>query len=385
MLIVVILKARYGESMPAKPSDSWFVLMAVAAIIVAVVAINCYGARVPGYVTSGGERVKAKTEDEIKAEAEKIKANIESKPDLVAEETYQENEGLEYNLRIVVQSTLDEEENKDIYLLDETGINPIRLTSYTSVESFPSITGDGKKVFFVSDKENQEQSNPFQKPTEVYVIDLDTKEVTRLTFDDRMDYGLSVSDDGTKIVYMTQEMGQEGYENPQMMIMNADGTGQEVIQDEALKNCIPKLSGDGRWVVFNSYRQGSMDIFLMDLENEKTKNLTNTVVSEYFPSINYDGSVIVYEKLLNGIQDESLYELYRIDPDGKNEVAITHYKFGDSFPAVTSDGKQIVFVSKRWDWDEDGHLNEALFIMNIDGSNLRKISKQPAYFDQPDV
>ncbi len=371
--------------MPVKLTNVKFALIVMAIMVTAVISFNCYGARVPGYIASGGERIKPKTEDEIKAEAEEIKTNIDSKPDLEATETYVDNEEADLHLRIVVQSTLEEEENKDIYMLDETGLNPIRLTNDSSVESFPSITGDGSRVFFVSDRENQEQTNPFQKPTEVYVINVDTRETTRLTYDDRMDYGVSVSDDGSKIVYMTQEMGQEGYENPQMMIMNGDGTGQKVIQDEALKNCIPKLSGDGRWVVFNSYRYGSMDIFLMDLDNDKTKDLTNTVVGEYFPSINYDGTVIVYEKLLNGIQDETMYELYRTDRDGKKEIAITNDKFGDSFPAVTGDGKYVVFVSKRWDWDEDGHLNEALFLMNIDGSNLRKISKQAAYFDQPDV
>jgi len=371
--------------MPVMHPKYRLILFIVLFIAVVGILFNCYGARPPGSPGYVGDTPKQKSEEAIKAEAEDIKANIEAKPDLVAEETYTDSVEPDLNLRIVVQSTIEEEQNKDIYLLDETGANPIRLTTSPSVESFPSITGDGKKVFFASDMENQEQTNPFQKPTEVYVVDVDTREITRLTFDDRMDYGVSVSADGTKLVYMTQEMGQEGYENPQMMLMNSDGTNQEVIQDEALKNCIPKMSGDGRWVVFNSYRSGSMDIFLLNVGSKKAKNLTNSVVSEYFPSINYDGTVIVYEKLLNGIQDESMYELYRMEPSGKNEAALTNDKFGDSFPAVTPDGKYVVFVSKRWDWDQDGHLNEALFIMNIDGSNLKRVSKQAAYFDQPDV
>ena len=104
-----------------------------------------------------------------------------------------------------------------------------------------------------------------------------------------------------------------------------------------------------------------------------------------YPAINYDGTVIVYEKILNGVQDETMYELYKVDREGKNETAITNDRFCDSFPALTNDGDTIIFVSKRWDWDEDGHLNEALFMMNIDGTGLQKISKDAAYFDQPDV
>jgi len=319
---------------------------------------------------------------------EEIQKHIETAPDVPAYRTYTESREKPLDLRIVVVSMLEEDENKDIYLMDETGRNPKRLTTYPSIETFPCITDDGNHLFFTSDMDGKEQANPFQIYSEIYHLDLRTEELTRLTNDDRMDYGLSVSGDGSRIVYMTQEMGQDGYENPQMILMDGDGNNQEVIQDEAIKNCIPEISGDGNWVVFNSYRDGSMDIFLMDLrdpEEYKTTNLTNSFVSEYFPTINYDGTVIVYEKLLNGIQDETMYELCRIDPVTLEETYLTYDRFCDSFPTLTNDGEWVVFVSKRWDWDRDGHLNEALFLMDINGENLKKISKHRTFFYQPDV
>lgn len=364
------------------------VILVILLVITGVALEGCYGAIPPSARGKMKDGYKEKTQEEIQAEAEQIKELVESKPDLVPEETYTELEASNLDLTIAVVSMLEEDENKDIYLMDETGISPLRLTDFPSVESFPCLTNNGKRVYFISNLDGQDQINPFQIFTEIYFIDVDTLEVTRLTYDNRMDYGLSVSDDSMKIVYMTQEMGQEGYENPQMILMDGDGKNQKAIQDEALKNCIPKISGDGNWIVFNSYRHRSYDIFLMDIkdpENYSTTNLTNSYVSEYFPAINYDGTVIVYEKLLNGVQDETMYELYKIDRDGKNEVSLTNDKFCDSFPTITPDGSRIIFVSKRWDWDDDGHLDEALFIMNNDGSNLRKISKDPTYFDQPDV
>lgn len=364
------------------------VILVILLVITGVALEGCYGAIPPSARGKMKDGYKEKTQEEIQAEAEQIKELVESKPDLVPEETYTELEASNLDLTIAVVSMLEEDENKDIYLMDETGISPLRLTDFPSVESFPCLTNNGKRVYFISNLDGQDQINPFQIFTEIYFIDVDTLEVTRLTYDNRMDYGLSVSDDSMKIVYMTQEMGQEGYENPQMILMDGDGKNQKAIQDEALKNCIPKISGDGNWIVFNSYRHRSYDIFLMDIkdpENYSTINLTNSYVSEYFPAINYDGTVIVYEKLLNGVQDETMYELYKIDRDGKNEVSLTNDKFCDSFPTITPDGSRIIFVSKRWDWDDDGHLDEALFIMNNDGSNLRKISKDPTYFDQPDV
>lgn len=357
-------------------------------VITGLTLQGCYGAIPPGGKGNPNKPRNVKSEEDIEAEKAALKELIETTPDLVAEETYTESESAEMDLLIAVVSMIEEEENKDIYLLDETGVAPRRLTSFASVESFPCLTDDGKRVFFISDMDGQEQINPFQIFTEIYFINVDTEAVTRLTYDNRMDYGLSVSGDASKIVYMTQEMGQDGYENPQMILMDGEGKNQEVIQDEALKNCIPKMSGDGNYIVFNSYRHGSMDIFLMDIKNSKkykTTNLTNSITSDYFPAINHDGSVIVYEKLLKGVQDESMYELFRIDRNGKNDTALTNDKFCDSFPTITSDGSKIIFVSKRWDWDDDGHYDEALFIMNSDGTDLRKISKDPEYFDQPDV
>jgi len=368
--------------------QNYLVVVLVALLVISGFALEgCYGA-IPAAKGKSKDGYKAKTEEELKAEKEEISKLIESKPDLVAEETYTELEAPNMDLTIAVVSMLEEEGNLDIYLMDETGMNPRRLTNFPSGESFPSITNNGKRVYFISDLDGQERINPFQIYTEIYYIDVDTLEVTRLTYDNRMDLGLTVSDDGSKIVYITQEMGQEGYDYPQMILMDGDGKNQKVIQDEALKNCIPKISGDGNWIAFNSYRHGPYDIFLMDIrdpENYSTKNLTNSYVSEYFPAINYDGTVIVYEKLLNGVQDQTMYELYKIDRDGKNEVSLTNDKFCDSFPTFTKDGARIIFVSTRWDWDDDGHLDEALFIMNIDGTNLQKISKDPAYFDQPDA
>jgi Tol biopolymer transport system component len=183
---------------------------------------------------------------------------------------------------------------------------------------------------------------------------------------------------------------KENPDNPVMILADGDANNTRVIADKSLKNAVPKISGDGNYVVYNSFLDGEMDIYLYDIQGDFTVNLTNSDIPEYFPAINFDGSVIVYEKLLGGSpQAEEYIELFACNRDGTGERQLTKNRFADTFPAITDDGKWIVFVSKRWDFDGDKHYDEALFYMDSEGeangATVYKITKDPFYEEQPDV
>lgn len=294
-------------------------------------------------------------------------------------------------LRIVVKSNIEEEDNWDIYLMDETGYNPVRLTTFPSVERFPSITADGSRVYFLSDRDDDPNNpNPFAKNTEIYMIDMELFGTdaytgpTRLTFNNDIDYGVSISADGTRMVYASAS--KDNPSNPVIIIADGDANNGKVIADTRLENTLPKISGDGNYVVYNSFLDGEMDIFLYDVRGDYTVNLTNSDIPEYFPTINYDGSVIVYEKLLGGTPTAvDLIEIFACDRDGGNERQITFNRFADTMPALTDDGQWLIFVSRRWDFNGDGHYDETLFYMDISGENVYKITKDPFYEEEPDV
>ena len=126
--------------------QNYLVVILVALLVISGFALEgCYGA-IPAARGKSKDNYKAKTEEELKAEAIEIRKLIESKPDLVAEETYTELEVSNMELTIAVVSMLEEEGNFDIYLMDETGMNPRRLTNFPSGESFRRITNNGKRV-----------------------------------------------------------------------------------------------------------------------------------------------------------------------------------------------------------------------------------------------
>jgi len=358
--------------------------------------LNGTSAEPTGLLQAGREVIVPETEgDGVRTldELSELLLNdlYQSEEDPVGEGTYEESVLPGPGLRIIMHSDMEDEGNRDIYLIDETGYNPVRLSDWDSSESFPAITSDGSRVYFVSDKDDDPNNpNPFAKNSEIYMIDLELFGTdayagpVRLTYNDEMDYGVSVSADGSRMVYMSAT--KDNPDNPVMILADGDANNGVVIADTYLKNAVPKLSGDGNYIAYNSFLDGEMDIYLYDINNESTINLTHSDIPEYFPAINYDGSIIIYEKLLGGTpQAESFVELFVCDRDGGNERQITMNRFADSFPTISDDGQWIVFISKRWDFTGDGHYDEALFYMDINGENVMKITKDPYFQWQPDI
>jgi TolB protein len=61
-------------------------------------------------------------------------------------------------------------------------------------------------------------------------------------------------------------------------------------------------------------------------------------------------------------------EIYLMNGDGTNVRQITHNTTGEGFPALSRDGKRIVFESNRLRKESDPINWASLFVMNVDGS-----------------
>ena len=73
-------------------------------------------------------------------------------------------------------------------------------------------------------------------------------------------------------------------------------------------------------------------------------------------------------------------DIFLMNPDGSEEVRLTHHRGADSDPTWSPTGKQILFVSNRWQrawgpWD--------LYLMDADGSNVRRVFEKEADRDSP--
>ena len=112
--------------------------------------------------------------------------------------------------------------NSGIYVMDADGSNRTRLADSPIRDADPSWSPDGNKIAFWSRRGFSPGEGRFglqPNPPDIYVIDSDGSNETRLTSHVDWDYNQVWSPDGSKIIFVTTRDG-----NNEIYVMNADGT-----------------------------------------------------------------------------------------------------------------------------------------------------------------
>jgi len=143
-------------------------------------------------------------------------------------------------------------------------------------------------------------------------------------------HGIACAPDG-RILYTTIARGSSD-----IWIMNADGTGRNQLTVDVGNNFQPSISPDGRYIVFISNRTGSRCVWRMDVDGSNPKQLTHGIDART-AEVTPDGQWVVYCDIGSG-----KLALWKVSIDGDNQVQLTDYY--SVRPAISPDGKQIVFV-----------------------------------------
>ena len=104
--------------------------------------------------------------------------------------------------------------NDEIYVMNTDGTEQTRLTNNTDDDRSPSWSPDGAKIAFVS--------GDIFTNVEIYVMNADETEQKNLTDNPASDSWLSWSPDGKKIAFVSGDI----FVNVDIYVMNADGTEQ---------------------------------------------------------------------------------------------------------------------------------------------------------------
>ena len=108
--------------------------------------------------------------------------------------------------------TSDRDGNYEIYVMNADGSNQTRMTNHYDVDLLPSWSPDGSKIAFTSYRDGN---------AEIYVMNADGSNQTRMTNNDTTDLNPSWSPDGSKITFSSDRDG-----NTEIYVMNADGSNQ---------------------------------------------------------------------------------------------------------------------------------------------------------------
>ncbi len=217
------------------------------------------------------------------------------------------------------------------------------------------------KIAFTSDRDGQDGTG------EIYVMNDDGSNQTRLTFNDFGDVEPSFSGDGSKITFRSERDG-----NWEIYIMNADGTNQTRLTDNSTLDFGPKLSHDGSKITFMSEQPAGRQIFVMDADGSNQVNISNDNVGESEPTFSPDDSKILFRADYGGGHDITIMEV-----DGTNRVRLTSTPSGSPTPQSegpenSPDGSKLVFHSNRdGDWE--------IYIANSDGTGGTRLTNSTGY------
>ncbi|MCX7977373.1 MAG: translocation protein TolB [Bdellovibrionaceae bacterium] len=173
--------------------------------------------------------------------------------------------------------TMSFEGEADIYRMDSSGKSIVNLTrgpgSALNVE--PAVSPDGKKIAFSSTR----SGNPH-----IFVLDLSTGKIQRITFAGKYNSSPAWSPDGKKIAFAGQDKS-----NYDIFVVDADGTNMIRItkatrfDGRPADNEDPCFSPDGRFIMYTSDRTGKNQIFISTADGAEERRLTYDNFNYYRP------------------------------------------------------------------------------------------------------
>jgi Tol biopolymer transport system component/basic membrane lipoprotein Med (substrate-binding protein (PBP1-ABC) superfamily)/tRNA A-37 threonylcarbamoyl transferase component Bud32 len=243
--------------------------------------------------------------------------------------------------------------NWEIYVMDADGSNQTRLTDNPALDDDPDWSPDGTRIVFASERDGN---------WEIYVMDADGSNQTRLTTSAEGDYGPAWSPDGARIVFMSERDG-----NWDIYVMDADGSNPVRLTDDPAWDGQPVWSPDGERLAFSSQRDDNAAIYLMDADGSNQTRLTVGAADDYGPVWSPDGERIAFTSERDGN-----WEIYVMDADGSNQTRLTDNPASDNVSDWSPDGARITFISDRPAGDYE------VYTMDADGSNLIRLTYNSA-------
>lgn len=192
--------------------------------------------------------------------------------------------------------------------------------------------------------------------TDIFTVDVESGETTRLTTDERRDLSAAWSPDSQRLAFV--RTGRTGG----LFVMDADGSNAQRliggIQGE------PVWSPDGAWIATadgNPYR----DIWVTTPDGTGVANITHSRADELQFAWSPDSERLVFANYYRG-------SIVVIDRDGRRRQTIFHRKDrGANWPVWSPDGARILFSA------------DDIFTISPDGNGLRNLTPGPRYGRQP--
>ena len=263
--------------------------------------------------------------------------------------------------------------NKEYVIARSDGSRPSIVAKTNWSIYCPRIAPGGEKVVFISAYEGREY---------VYIMDRDGSNLKRLTGPRGAKYDgpAAWSPDASRLIY-TREYSISN----DIYVMDSNGNNEVNITERVTprRTSAHRLSEfpwspDGQYIVFSSNRDGPFNIYVMDINGGNLRQITE---SQDFNFHSYAATWAPNRNMIAYVatgENHGQTDIFTVDLDvpGVEPRNITNNPHHNSNPVWSPEGTRILFVS-----DRDG--NHELYTMNIDGSDVRRITQSAEPKENP--
>lgn len=156
----------------------------------------------------------------------------------------------------------------------------------------------------------------------------------------------------------------------EVYISDYDGENQRQVTTNRSLNITSVWSPDARSIAYTSYRRGPPNIFIANIYEGTSLELTKGAGQSWLPSWSPDGTRIAFSATKDGNP-----EIYVANRDGSNVRRLTNHPAAEGSPTWSPSGTQLAFYS-----DRSG--SPQIYIMDADGLGLQRVTYE-SYADRP--
>ena len=217
------------------------------------------------------------------------------------------------------------------------------------------MSPDEKRIAYTIETVSDDRKKYFSR---IFIADIKSGESRQFTFGAIYDREIKWSPDGKSLAFVSTRDKKTG-----IYIISTEGGAERKILEEDGSFANLAWTPDGRQLVYcfrynDSHRE-------KDDKKKREAPLYRHITRLYY---RLDGA---------GFLPQDKFHIWKLDIDSKKPVQLTRGKYDDLCPAVSPDGKSIVFISNRSINPDVNELLYDLFIIPVRGGRQKKIPTPP--------